>query len=91
VTSNVRVVRDTNVVVSAALLPRSTQRQAFDRVPEHGALLMSSATVAALAALNDVLRRPRFDPYVPQDERLIPSTLLLVAGPPAGGETACIP
>ena len=66
-TSNVRVVMDTNVVVSAALLPRSMPRQAFDRALEHGTLLMSSATVAEL---NDVLRRPRFDPYVHADERL---------------------
>jgi len=63
-------------------------RQAFDRALEHGTLLMSSATVAEL---NDVPRRPRFDPYVHEDERLIPSTLLLVAGPSADGETACIP
>ena len=66
-TSNVRVVMDTNVVVSAALLPRSMPRQAFDRALQHGTLLMSSATVAEL---NDVLRRPRFDPYVHEDERL---------------------
>ena len=66
-TNNVRVVMDTNVVVSAALLPRSIPRQAFDRALEHGTLLMSSATVPEL---NDVLRRPRFDPYVHEDERL---------------------
>ena len=66
-TSNVRVVMDTNVVVSAALLPQSMPRQAFDRALQHGTLLMSSATVAEL---NDVLRRPRFDPYVHEDERL---------------------
>jgi hypothetical protein len=58
---------DTNVVVSAALLPQSMPRQAFDRALQHGTLLMSSATVAEL---NDVLRRPRFDPYVHEDERL---------------------
>ena len=66
-TSNVRVVMDINVVVSAALLPRSVPRQAFDRALEHGTLLMSSATVAEL---NAVLRRPRFDTYVHEDERL---------------------
>ena len=58
---------DTNVAVSAALLPRSVPRQAFDRALEHGAVLISSATVAEL---NDVLRRPRFDKYVHEDERL---------------------
>ncbi len=66
-TSNVRVVIDTNVVISAALLPRSLPRQAFDRALEHGTVLISSATVAEL---NDVLRRPRFDKYVHEDERL---------------------
>ena len=65
-TSNVRVVIDTNVAVSAALLPRSVPRQAFDRALEHGAVLISSATVAEL---NDILRRPRFDKYVHEDER----------------------
>jgi putative PIN family toxin of toxin-antitoxin system len=58
---------DTNVAVSAALLPRSVPRQAFDRALEHGTVLISSATVAEL---NDVLRRPRFDKYVHEEERL---------------------
>jgi predicted nucleic acid-binding protein len=58
---------DTNVAVSAALLPRSVPRQAFNRALEHGTTLISSATVAEL---NDVLRRPRFDKYVHEDERL---------------------
>ena len=58
---------DTNVAVSAALLPRSVPRQAFDRALEHGTVLISSATVAEL---NDVLRRPRFDTYVHAEERL---------------------
>jgi predicted nucleic acid-binding protein len=66
-TSNVRVVMDTNVVVSAVLLPRSVPRQAFDRALEHGTVLISSTTVAEL---NDVLRRPHFDKYVHEDERL---------------------
>ena len=65
--SNVRVVMDTNVIVSAALLPRSVPRQVFDRALEHGTVLISSATVAEL---NDVLRRPHFDKYVHEDERL---------------------
>ena len=66
-TSNLRVVMDTNVVVSAVLLPGSMPRQAFDEVLERGTLLISLATVAEL---NDVLRRPRFDPYIHADERL---------------------
>jgi putative PIN family toxin of toxin-antitoxin system len=58
---------DTNVVVSAVLLPRSVPRQAFDRALEHGTILISPATVTEL---NDVLHRPRFNKYVHEDERL---------------------
>ena len=61
-----RVVIDTNVAVSAALLPRSVPRQAFDRALEQGPVLISPATVAEL---HDVLRRPHFDKYVHEDER----------------------
>ena len=66
-TSNVRGVLDTNVVVSAALLPRSTPRRAFDQVLEQGISLISLAT---LAELNEVLRRPRFDRYLREEECL---------------------
>jgi putative PIN family toxin of toxin-antitoxin system len=63
----VRAVLDTNVVVSAVLLPHSVPRQAFDRALEHGRILISSATVAEL---NDVLRRPGFDKYLREEERM---------------------
>ena len=66
-TSSLRTVLDTNVVVSAALLPRSTPRQAFSHVLEHGTLLISMATVAEL---NGVLHRPRFDTYLREEERI---------------------
>ena len=66
-TSNVRGVLDTNVVVSAVLLPRSTPRRAFDQVLEQGISLIS---LAILAELNEVLRRPRFDRYLREEERL---------------------
>ena len=66
-TSNGRAVVDTNVTVSAALLPRSTPRRALDQVLEQGTLLISLAT---LAELNDVLCRPRFDSYLREAERL---------------------
>ena len=65
--SNIRAVLDTNVAVSAALLPQSTPRRAFDLVLRHGASLISIAT---LAELNEVLRRPRFDRYLTEEERL---------------------
>ena len=66
-TSNVRAVLDTNVTVSAALLPWSTPRRAFDLVLEQGTSLIS---LAMLAELNEVLRRPRFDRYLREEERL---------------------
>lgn len=65
--NDVRAVLDTNVVISAALLPHSIPRQAFDRVLEHGTVLISSA---AVAELNDVLHRPRFDTYLREEERM---------------------
>jgi putative PIN family toxin of toxin-antitoxin system len=57
-----RVVFDANVVVSAALLPRSVPRQAFNRALAEGDILMSLALVTEL---NDVLYRDKFDRYVP--------------------------
>jgi len=60
--SDLRVVIDTNVVVSAVLLPRSTPRQAFDRAIEKSQLLLSNPI---LAELSDVLARPKFDRYIP--------------------------
>ncbi len=66
-TSELRVVIVTGVVVSAVLLPRSVPRQAFDRAAERGRLLVSAATVAEL---DDVLRRPKFNKYISEEKRL---------------------
>jgi putative PIN family toxin of toxin-antitoxin system len=65
--NELRVVIDTGVVVSAVLLPRSIPRQAFDLAAEHGRLLLSNATAAEL---DDVLRRPKFNKYVEEQERI---------------------
>jgi|SRR5882724_4449443 len=65
--SEYRTVIDTNVTVSAALLPHSVPRQAFDVAAFHGELLLSEAT---LAELEEVLRRPKFDRYVREEQRL---------------------
>jgi len=62
-----RVVIDTGVAVSAVLLPRSVPRQAFDETLARGTLLVSEATVTEL---DEVLRRPKFDKYVPAALRL---------------------
>ncbi|MGH7961915.1 MAG: putative toxin-antitoxin system toxin component, PIN family [Candidatus Binatia bacterium] len=66
-TSELRAVFDTNVVVSAVLLPRSVPRQAFDRVQKYGKVLISAATVDEL---NEILHRRRFDKYVGEARRL---------------------
>lgn len=65
--SELRTVIDTGVVVSAALLPRSVPRQAFDAVATRGRLLVSEPTVSEL---DDVLRRPKFDKYVRARKRM---------------------
>lgn len=66
-TTSLRVVVDTNVSVSALLLPRSTPRRAFVRCLEAGRLLVSASTVAEL---DEVLRRRKFDSYLREEERL---------------------
>jgi putative PIN family toxin of toxin-antitoxin system len=65
--TNLRTVFDTNVVVSAVLLAGSVPRRAFDAALRLGQVLVSAATVAEL---EDVLRRPKFDRYIREDERL---------------------
>ena len=65
--TDARTVFDTSVAVSAALLPRSVPRQAFDRAAEVGLILLSEAT---FEELGNVLRRPKFDRYVSRQRRL---------------------
>jgi putative PIN family toxin of toxin-antitoxin system len=65
--SELRTVIDTGVAVSAVLLPRSVPRQAFDAAAARGRILVSEAT---LAELDQVLRRPKFNKYLPEDKRL---------------------
>lgn len=64
---DLRVVIDSNVVVSAALLPRSLPRQAFDLAISRCDVLVSEAT---LVELDEVLRRPKFAKYIADEERL---------------------
>ena len=65
--SEIRTVIDTGVAVSAVLLPRSVPRRAFDVAAERGKLLVSEVVIAEL---DDVLRRPKFNKYVPEEKRL---------------------
>ena len=65
--SNLRVVPDTNVVVSAALFPQSPPGEVIDYAMRQRAIIASAAT---LAELNDVLLRPRFERYLQESRRL---------------------
>ncbi len=61
------VVVDTNVVVSAAILPASITRAAVEFIRTHGELLFSALTIAEA---DKVLRRPRFNRYCSEKDRL---------------------
>jgi uncharacterized protein len=56
-----RCVFDTNVLVSALLLPDSKPRHALDRALQEGKVLVS---FAVLAELHEVLSRKRFRRYI---------------------------
>lgn len=60
-----RLVLDTNVIVSAVLLEESVSRRAFDHAGLHGKILLS---FDALAELSEVLGRKRFRTYVDEDD-----------------------
>jgi len=62
-----RVVLDTNLLISAALLERSVPRQALELAFRHGEVLSSSET---LTELKEVFARRKFDRYVSQEMRL---------------------
>jgi uncharacterized protein len=62
--SRKRFVLNTNVIVSAVLLPRSIPRQAFDLAFIQGIVLVSEST---LDELDKVLRRP---PYIIREQHL---------------------
>lgn len=61
-----QVVVDTNVLVSAALLPQSTPAILVDRLLADGRLVFSKATFAELEIR---LWKPKFDRYLPMEIR----------------------
>lgn len=65
--SEIRAVFDTSVAISAVSLPQSLPRQAFDLAGGRGRLLVSAATIVEL---DEVFRRPKFNKYAREDERL---------------------
>jgi uncharacterized protein len=63
-----RLVIDTNVLVSAAILARSLPRLAVDKAVDHGVLLFSESTVEELKG---VLFRSKFDRYLNREGRAV--------------------
>jgi putative PIN family toxin of toxin-antitoxin system len=63
-----RIVVDTNVFVSAIVLPLSVPRQAVDKALDYGVLLFSEATMTELA---QVLSRSKFNQYTRIEERML--------------------
>ena len=66
-TSELRAVVDSSVLVSAALLPKSLPRQAVDLAARLGRLLFSEPT---FMEVDEVLRRSKYDRYVSEQNRL---------------------
>ena len=65
--NDLRVVLDTNVVVSATLLPGSVPRRALDKGLDQGSILIS---IPVLLEIAEVLTREKFERYVTESERL---------------------
>ena len=63
----INYVFDTNSIISANLLPKSVSRQAYNKALETGLLLYSKETLSEFA---QVFTRPKFDKYVPIEERI---------------------
>jgi len=61
-----RIVVDTNVFVSAILLPLSAPRRAIDKALDEGVLLFSETTIIELT---NVLFRQKLNRYVRREER----------------------
>ena len=61
-----RIVVDTNALVSHLLLPDSATCNAVEKAVREGTLLVSEAILEELA---DVLSRRKFDPYVTSEDR----------------------
>lgn len=62
-----RIVLDTNVVVSALLLSGSVPRLAFDKALDHSQILISTPVLLELA---EVLARDKLNKYLTEQERM---------------------
>lgn len=61
------LVLDANVIVSAVLLPNSVTRKAFDKACAQGCVVIFEEVINEL---DDVLRRPRLDKYIHEEDRI---------------------
>ena len=64
--SKIRIVLDSNVILSAALFRQSSPRQALDKAAVSGQILMSNEI---LGELQDIFNRPKFDKYASKQVR----------------------
>ena len=69
-----RVILDTNTLISALLIKQSIPRQAFDKAIQIGEILLSTVT---LEELNIVLKRKKFNKYITEVERALFMQILL--------------
>ncbi|MEP7352796.1 MAG: putative toxin-antitoxin system toxin component, PIN family [Acidobacteriota bacterium] len=69
-----RVVVDSNVVVSALVVPKSTPGRALSQAVHSAVLIVNSSMIRELA---EVLARPKFDRYVSLEQRKHFLSLLL--------------
>ena len=58
---------DTNILISAFILPDSNARKALNKARQNGQLVISRETANEFT---NVLIRPKFDKYLPLEERL---------------------
>lgn len=64
--TNIRVILDTNVLITRLLIPQSVTARAVRRRLEQTQPLVSDDTLSELAT---ALSRPKFDPYVSREDR----------------------
>jgi uncharacterized protein len=65
--TKLRIILDTNVLISGVLLSKSTSQQLFDRVTEKEILLISETI---FSEISQTLIRKKFDKYVSLEKRL---------------------
>ena len=83
---SLRIVFDTNVLVSAVLDKNSVLDQAFRRATEIGTILVS---LEMLREFVDVLNREKLDRFIPLQERILFLANIAIENKPTVTITAC--